>query len=357
MLVAEDNEINRQIAAELLRSQGMLPDLAVNGAEAVRLIEAMPADRPYGIVLMDLQMPEMDGFEAAARIRELSPGLPVIAMTARTMQEERERSFASGMNGHIAKPVDPDILFTKISRWVTDGAVRQAGASGEVSLEASTEASANARIDTGALSILRLGGIDTAGGLNRVGHNRTLYSSLLLKYADSQHEMVQSLREALRKEEAAAAERLAHNLRGVSGNLGVTEVERLAGSLVEMFSRDAGPEVLEELLRRLEAAVQESSGTIIKQLGSNRRSAVPEEERGQLTVPRVQLLERLLELLLDDDSEAVDYYADIRGTVARLIDPADLQRLERSLGRFEYEEAVEITRQAILESHYEQRLM
>lgn len=357
VLVAEDNEINRQIAAELLRSQGMLPDLAVNGAEAVRLIEAMPADRPYGIVLMDLQMPEMDGFEAAARIRELSPGLPVIAMTARTMQEERERSFASGMNGHIAKPVDPDILFTKISRWVTDGAVRQAGASGEVSLEASTEASANARIDTGALSILRLGGIDTAGGLNRVGHNRTLYSSLLLKYADSQHEMVQSLREALRKEEAAAAERLAHNLRGVSGNLGVTEVERLAGSLVEMFSRDAGPEVLEELLRRLEAAVQESSGTIIKQLGSNRRSAVPEEERGQLTVPRVQLLERLLELLLDDDSEAVDYYADIRGTVARLIDPADLQRLERSLGRFEYEEAVEITRQAILESHYEQRLM
>ncbi|WP_052380365.1 PAS domain S-box protein [Paenibacillus camerounensis] len=379
VLVAEDNEINRQIAAELLRSQGMLPDLAVNGAEAVRLIEAMPADRPYGIVLMDLQMPEMDGFEAAARIRELSPGLPVIAMTARTMQEERERSFASGMNGHIAKPVDPDILFTKISRWVTDGTARQAGASAEVSAGASAGASADASAgattevspevsasagagidasaDAGALSILRLGGIDTAGGLTRVGHNRTLYSSLLLKYADSQHEMVQALREALRKEEAAAAERLAHNLKGVSGNLGVTEIEKLAGSLGAMFISEAEPEELEELLRRLETAVQDSSGIILKQLGSSRHPAVPAEETGQLTVPAVQLLERLLELLLDDDSEAVDYYADIRDTVAHLIQQADMKRLEHSLSRFEYEEAVELTRQVLLKSQYEQRLM
>ncbi|MNB97958.1 Autoinducer 2 sensor kinase/phosphatase LuxQ [compost metagenome] len=395
VLVAEDNEINRQIAAELLRSQGMLPDLAVNGAEAVRLIEAMPADRPYGIVLMDLQMPEMDGFEAAARIRELSPELPVIAMTARTMQEERERSFASGMNGHIAKPVDPDILFAKISRWVTDGTARQAagregyasgpddgndaraeasteasadasagvsteasaGVSKEASADAGIDVSADAGIDAGALSILRLGGIDTAGGLTRVGHNGTLYSSLLLKYADSQHEIVQALREALRKEEAAAAERLAHNLRGVSGNLGVTEVEKLAGSLGAMFTRKAEPEVLEELLRRLESAVQDSSAIIVKQLGSSQHPVVPAEETGQLTVPAVQLLERLLELLLDDDSEAVDYYTDIKDTVAHLIQQADMKRLEHSLSRFEYEEAVEITRQALLESPYEQRLM
>lgn len=347
VLVAEDNEINRQIAAELLRSQGMQPELAVNGAEAVRMIEAMPADRPYSIVLIDLQMPEMDGFEAAARIRKLHPELPVIAMTARTMQEERERSFAAGMNGHVAKPIDPDILFTTIGRWVTDGTSRQ-----------SADRGVNAAgPDADAMSILRHGGIDTAGGLSRVGYNRALYFSLLLKYAGSQRETVQNLREAILREEAAAAERLAHNLRGVSGNLGVTEVEKLAGTLGKMITRAAEPEVLEELLRRLESAVQDISEKIGGEPGSNLCTAVQAEETGQPLNPPVELLERLLELLEDDDSEAVHYYADIRGKVAHLIQPADVKRLEHSLDRFEYEEAVEITRQAILESHYEQRLM
>lgn len=374
VLVAEDNEINRQIAAELLRSQGMQPDLAVNGAEAVRMIEAMPADRPYGIVLMDLQMPEMDGFEAAARIRKLYPELPVIAMTARTMQEERERSFAAGMNGHVAKPVDPDILFTTISRWVTDGtagrdaesdvyaagrdeSTESAEANANATTDASADAGTDASVSTDALSILRLGGIDTKGGLNRVGQNRTLYICLLLKYADSQRETVENLRKALLQEEDAAAERLAHNLRGVSGNLGVTGVEKLAGTLGAMITRAAEPEVLEELMHRLESAVQDISEKIGGQLGSNLSSEVQAEETGQLLNPPVQLLERLLELLADDDSEAVHYYADIRGKVAHLFQPADVKRLGRSLDRFEYEEAVEITRQAILESHYEQRLM
>ncbi|KUP25949.1 Hpt domain-containing protein [Paenibacillus sp. DMB5] len=184
-----------------------------------------------------------------------------------------------------------------------------------------------------------------------------MYISLLLKYADSQCEAVQNLRKALLQEEAAAAERLAHNLRGVSGNLGVTGVEKLAGTLGKMITRAAEPEVLEELLHRLESAVQDISEKIGGELGSNLRSEVQAKETGQQLNPPVQLLERLLELLADDDSEAVHYYADIRGKVAHLIQPADMKRLERSLDRFEYEEAMEITRQAILESHYEQRLM
>ncbi|WP_342565429.1 PAS domain S-box protein [Paenibacillus sp. FSL R7-0345] len=375
VLVAEDNEINRQIAAELLISQGLLPDLAVNGAEAVRMVEAMPADRPYGIVLMDLQMPEMDGFEAAARIRELAPGLPVIAMTARTMQEERERSFASGMNGHVAKPVDPDMLLTTIGRWAADGTARRdaeseviaagpgAGAGADIVTGVDTDTDKDKDKDTevdtetDALSILRLSGIDTAGGLNRVGQNRTLYISLLLKYADSQREAVQNLRQALWKEEAAAVEMLAHNLKGLSGNIGVTQVQSLAGTLGKMITRAAEPEVLEVLLHRLESAVQDSSEEIRRQLGSQTRSAVPAVESAQLADPPVQLLQRLLGLLLDNDSEAVDYYTAIRGSVTGLMQPDTVNRLERSIGRFEYEEAVEITRQTILESHYEQRLM
>ncbi|CAH1204401.1 Sensor histidine kinase RcsC [Paenibacillus auburnensis] len=349
VLLVEDNEINRQIAAELLRSQGLLPDIAANGAEAVRMVESMSAERPYSIVLMDLQMPEMDGFQAGVRIRELYPELPMIAMTARTMQEERERCFAAGMNGHVAKPIDPDILFTTIGRWVSHGIIQESaeGAGTAAEFRPSSET----------LPFLRLKGIETGKGLSRAGNNRELYISLLLKYAGNQRDTVTNLRKAIWAEDTEAALRLAHNLKGVSGNIGVTDVQTLAGTLGKMLDGPAEPQELEQLLNRLEAAVHASTEEILGQLGGTDPYNAAEFLPEQRNEPPVKLLGRLEDMLNDSDSEAVDYFASVRSVLAQAMTQDELRQLEYSLGMFEYEEALSITRQAIRDRNYEQRLM
>ena len=117
VLLTEDSDVNLQIAVELLKSQGMLVDTAENGLEAVRLFESA-TENAYHLVLMDLHMPRMDGFEAARRIRGLSGDVPIIAMTAKTLDEDKERCFEAGINDHIPKPIDVDHLFATLSKWL-----------------------------------------------------------------------------------------------------------------------------------------------------------------------------------------------------------------------------------------------
>ncbi|NCC25881.1 MAG: PAS domain S-box protein [Deltaproteobacteria bacterium] len=114
-LLVEDNALNRQVALETLQNAGLRTAVAVNGLEAVEMIRQ---GRDFDAVLMDLQMPVMDGFSAARHIRELRPELPIIAMTAAAMEQDRERCLAAGMQDHVPKPVDREVLFTALARWI-----------------------------------------------------------------------------------------------------------------------------------------------------------------------------------------------------------------------------------------------
>jgi CheY-like chemotaxis protein len=116
VLLAEDNEVNQQIAKELLSGQGITVTIADNGKEAVDRMNGI-LEGKYDLILMDLQMPEMDGFEATKEIRKINPDIPIIAMTARTMLEERDKCYQAGMNDHVAKPIDPQMLFVTIKKW------------------------------------------------------------------------------------------------------------------------------------------------------------------------------------------------------------------------------------------------
>src|SRR6185369_2598490 len=132
LLLAEDNEINQQIAVELLESAGATVEVAANGRVVLDLLMAK-GPQAYDAVLMDLQMPEIDGIEATRRLRADArfARLPIIAMTAHAMVEERERCLAAGMVDHIAKPIDPPAMFQTLARWVRSGpgsaAVPEAG--------------------------------------------------------------------------------------------------------------------------------------------------------------------------------------------------------------------------------------
>ena len=119
MLLAEDDEINREVALSLLDDTGLLIDTAENGEEAVSAAE----NRDYDLILMDMQMPVMDGLEATRRIRQL-PGrqhTPIIALTANAFAEDRQRCQEAGMNDFVAKPIDPNHLFEKIFHWLSQG--------------------------------------------------------------------------------------------------------------------------------------------------------------------------------------------------------------------------------------------
>ena len=208
VLVAEDNEINQQVARELLESAGMRVDIAGDGREAVD--KAMAGD--YHAVLMDIQMPVMDGFEAVKRLRaeERFKGLVVIAMTAHAMAGDREKSIEAGMNDHVTKPIDPDKLFATLDRWITVSAGDRDAAQ--------AEASGGTRAADGLPDSLP--GIDMADGLRRVAGNRALYAKLLAEFHRDWADARARIEAAVDDGDLETAQRLAHTVKGVGGNVG-----------------------------------------------------------------------------------------------------------------------------------------
>ena len=207
ILLTEDNEINQQIAVELLEGAGATVTVANNGREAVEMLSG-PGHPPFDVVLMDLQMPEMDGYQATAKLRSDSrlAALPIIAMTAHATVEERQRCLAAGMNDHVAKPIDPAALFEAVGRFYKPA--EGAPAPDQPSSPAPQEA------------LPSIAGLDTNDGLSRVGGNRKLYVKILRQFAEQQGPALDQVADALAKGDHALAERLAHTLKGVAGNIG-----------------------------------------------------------------------------------------------------------------------------------------
>ncbi|MBV8833124.1 MAG: response regulator, partial [Acidobacteriaceae bacterium] len=222
ILLAEDNEVNQQIATELLENAGAIVTVANNGREAIESLNA--GDQPpFDVVFMDLQMPEMDGFTATKLLRgnPRFAKLPIIAMTAHALVEERQRCLDAGMNDHVSKPIDPEALFSTLLRW----------AKPKHEPRAPSEAAGAKRGETEEVLLPQLRGMNTADGLNRVAGNRRLYRQLLLQFAAKQADAASHIGAALEDGDSVLAERIAHTVKGVAGNLGITDVHRSAEKL------------------------------------------------------------------------------------------------------------------------------
>jgi two-component system sensor histidine kinase/response regulator len=230
ILLVEDNEINQQIAVELLEGVGASLIVANHGREALDRLAQGPIPPPFDVVLMDLQMPVMDGHQATALIRADArfAHLPIIAMTAHATVEERDACLANGMNGHISKPIEPAVLFGTLA------ALQR----GDASLAPIPIAVAAPKEKAEALP--QVAGLDTGDGLARVAGNAKLYLKLLRQFAEQQANAVTNISAALAANDRATAERLAHTLKGVAGNLGATMVQAAAGAL-EKVLRDQAP--------------------------------------------------------------------------------------------------------------------
>ena len=227
VLLAEDNPVNQQIAVELLKKGGVEVDVAENGRVA---LDNLRSHAQYDLVLMDLQMPEMDGYAAIAEIRA-DPrfhSLPVIAMTAHAMAEERERCLAAGMNDHISKPINPQMLFETLMRWDSR---RHSPASASLKQEEKPTAQ-----ETGS-AVNEW--IDTQSALHRVAGNTKLYHKLLRQFADGERDSPARIDALLAAGDRSTAEHTTHNIKGVAANLGAQALAE-AASRLEKAIRESG---------------------------------------------------------------------------------------------------------------------
>ncbi|MBV8659707.1 MAG: response regulator [Burkholderiales bacterium] len=224
LLLAEDNEINQQIAVELLTSAGFTIDVVENGEAAVSALTAHPADY-YHLVLMDVQMPIMDGHEATRKIRTESrlDHVPIIAMTAHALVEERERCLRSGMQDSIIKPVDPEVMFTVIDRWLRP--LPDASDTGAVIAHAAPQVATS----NGAI---RIRGFDTEGAIARMGGNIEFYHRMLAKLPRAVGDSAARIGAALAANDPVTAERVAHSACGVAANIGAVELANAARGIV-----------------------------------------------------------------------------------------------------------------------------
>jgi CheY-like chemotaxis protein len=326
VLLVEDNEINQEVAIGQLEDAEAFVDLAENGEVALRMIR----DNDYDAVLMDMQMPVMDGIEAT-RILRSDPRfkqLPIIAMTANAMASDRDLCLEAGMNDHIAKPIDPDQLFGVLLRWIrrTDGDGRIAV------LRARAPAAGAPAGDAG----LDLPGLDVRAGLKRTGGNRKRYESLLRKFAEQQAGAVEAMRAALAAADAATAERAAHSLKGAAGTLGAAVLaEAAAQAETAIKNGRAVNEALRELSRSLDPVVAGIRAALPGEDGGN-GSHRPEADPATVQEP----LARLKQLLESDDGEAADFIVDARSRLAGVLTPAEMKTLTDRVGNFDFEAAL-----------------
>jgi CheY-like chemotaxis protein len=288
----------------------------------------MIRDNDYDVVLMDMQMPVMDGIEATRIIRS-NPRfemLPIIAMTANAMASDRVLCLEAGMNDHIAKPIDPDQLFGVLLRWLKRGDGDGRGLTTvPVAQPPRNRPSAE----------LQVPGIDVAAGLKRTGGNQRRYEILLRKFAEQQSGTIETIQSALVSGDAATAERAAHSLKGAAGTLGANALSEAAAKAETAIKKRQG----------VEAAVQ---GLTVQLEGllAAMRSALPPDTAGNGTgrggdpESVKQPLTRLKQLLETDDGEAADFIVDAKPHLAAVLTPAEIKTLSDRVGNFDFDAAL-----------------
>jgi len=229
----------------MLENYGIKVTVAVNGEEAIAALK----DAQFDGVLMDMQMPVMDGFSTTREIRKHPQyaNLPVIALTANVMVSEQNAILAAGMNDHIGKPIDPDRLVATLAKWVHPAQVAEIASPQEIVPKEVPASAADALPD--------LPGVKVAVSVRRIGGNVALYYSLLETFRTNQQQVVLEIRKAMAADDTKTAERLAHTLRGIAGTLGAESLQSQAEQLENCFKNGASGDI-ESLLTQVGQGVE-----------------------------------------------------------------------------------------------------
>ncbi|PIX97500.1 MAG: histidine kinase [Hydrogenophilales bacterium CG_4_10_14_3_um_filter_63_21] len=330
LLLCEDNPINQEVALELLREAGLAADLAENGLVALEKVRQAAAKQPYDLILMDMQMPVMDGLAATRAIRAL-PGqsrVPILAMTASAFSEDRQRCLDAGMNDHVAKPVDPDALFATLAKWLPK---RPHAPGADLATSFAT-------------GFATIAGLDAKAGLRMTRGNTEKYAALLRLFVEHHETDMARLRACLAAGDREQAKRLAHSLKGAAGSVGATGLSGLAAELETALGEGraepniaASIEAFAQAQQAFNAAVRASLVAPPSAFGAS--ATPPDQTRLR------EHLGHLATLLASGDAQAIpmlrEMAAELRGALGEAVEP-----LRRQIEAYDFEAALETLRAA-----------
>ena len=357
ILLVEDNPINQQVAMEILREAGFRVELAGNGREAVDAVRT----HQYDAVLMDVQMPVLDGYAATREIRAWEfeakqpltsnlpasgLSLPVIAMTAHAMAGDREKSIAAGMNDHITKPIDPDQLYRVLVKWIksTGETSFQAPPSEPDIVSPSANIPENIHANEPRLPDA-LPGFNLADGLRRLRGNKTFYRKLLVEFSADNAHTASDVRRAMEMQDFATARDLVHSIKGIAGNLAALLLQAAAAELEELL-KQADHQNLP--IGRLERKFEDFCKALDQALEATRTLATRADMPPDLAPARtyknlppelaeeaVRRLQAAIDMgdmskisaIADELASRTEAFSSLKATIAKLVDDFDLDAI------------------------------
>ncbi|MEO5356380.1 MAG: response regulator [Nitrospirae bacterium YQR-1] len=324
VLVVEDHPINRQIAGELLEQSGVNVEFANNGLIAVSKI--VERGDVYDIVLMDIHMPEMDGFQATEQIRKkLSKDeLPIIAMTAHAMKEEIERYFDAGMNDYISKPIDNEAFYDKLSKWLK------------------TKVSRSEVLSADDIYFpYEFEGIDVKALLRRLNYNTKLLENILTEFRNSSETIMDDIMDAITAKNYERAKHLLHGLKGMSANMSAVEIYNEIVSIESALSEETPVNLdrLQTKLRRLYSSVD-----MFENFKKDKSGSKSDEE--PLDVNSLKSIYFKLNKLLNENAlHTVTYFESIKSTIESVSEAETVNKLQENISNLNYAAALSVLQQ------------
>lgn len=327
VLLVEDNAMNQQVAKELLEKVGVLVAIAKDGTQALKMVQSAS----YDLILMDIQMPKMDGITATGKIREMNgkiASIPIIAMTANAMVGDRQKSLNAGMNDHISKPVDPRKLYACMIRWVdgkSDSEVQMAVLDSEDGLELGVAE--------------KLPGLDVATALTRLGGNVSLYDSLLREFLDTYDGVAGRILKNVQDGDDETAIQEVHTAKGLSGTIGAMNLYQAFRNVeLALKEKDKSLEVeLENLNKMFEQALVVISKALpltVKDKTGGQTSHNPIKE-----TELAGNLEKLLSLIRSNDMKSEELFNEIRHPLGELF-PTQTERIREAIASLDFKTVV-----------------
>ncbi len=330
ILLAEDNEINRQVAVELLESEGLLVDVAANGQETVEAA----AEKDYDVVLMDIQMPVMDGYTATQEIIKMGKEVPIIAMTAHAMVGEKDKCLQIGMCDYVTKPIDTNHLFNTLIKYIQPG---------ERAAPAVFEKPDQQRSKSDDPNLPEfLPGFDIDAGLARVVGNKRLYWNMLLSLANKYGSIDQDVQEMIQSANLAGAAKIAHKVKGMAGNLGAKALEKAASNLeitlLDNLAEDIDDRftIFADALQQVVRSVRELEKTL-----SDDQAETSDAPDAPLDMNEVgTLLNRIADLITSDYGEAINQIDHLKQMMGNSQVKDEIIQLEGWVNEFNDSEAL-----------------
>lgn len=338
ILLVEDNEVNQELAIELLISNGISVKAVNNGQQALDTLK----NEEFDGILMDCQMPVMDGYEATRLIRldESYKDLPILAMTANAMQGDKEKVLEIGMNAHIAKPIKVKEMFTTMEKWITPSNPEREIETSSINI---SEKTVSGKIESNSELFLKLKGIDVSAGLETCQGNQNLYLKLLNKFKTNEVKAIEKIQNSLNNSEKGdePCSHYAHSLRGVAGNIGALEVQKTAQKLedacTQQTSKTESSPLIKQLIKQLDTELQ----IVLIGLESLERTPQAIHRNQPMDIKQLKLLlQQLRTLLYDNDTDAADTVEELLKLPGIKAYKTDFKKLLKAIDGYEFVDAL-----------------